>query len=358
MVDDRALQRDHDRGDRQAAADQADEEDRRPAVGVGLGAGARHRCRSSRRRTRCASVCRTRVALRAMSRMSLAVGMLAAALFPAGASAATIPVTNINDSGRRLPPPGDLRRHRERRARRDRPHHDRHDPARDPAAPAVVRHDGVRRRVRRGAALRRSRGQDRPAGRERSDRHPHHERQHHQLHQRRLRAPGRRRRAAWLADRGEHHQRRRGRRGCAAHRRRGGRRLRQRHRRQRLRCRGGRPRGRRRPATRSATRRSTACISPRRRRGRGGQRGERQRRQRDHPVRRRRRRIRGNRVGADAAGATAQPNGFAGINLRGTTGATVGGTAPGDRNVVAGAPGPISARSASSRWTRCAPPAR
>ena len=50
-------------------------------------------------------------------------------------------------------------------------------------------------------------------------------------------------------------------------------------------------------------------------------------------------RIRGNRVGADAAGATAQPNGFAGINLRGTTGATVGGTAPGDRNVVAGAPG-------------------
>ena len=69
--------------------------------------------------------------------------------------------------------------------------------------------------------------------------------------------------------------------------------------------------------------------------------------------------IRGNRVGTDAAGATAQPNGFAGINLLGTVGATIGGTGPGDRNVVAGVVGARrAAGSASSRTTWCAPPAR
>ena len=50
-------------------------------------------------------------------------------------------------------------------------------------------------------------------------------------------------------------------------------------------------------------------------------------------------RIRGNRVGTDAAGATGQPSGVAGINLRGTVDATVGGAGPGEANVVAGVPG-------------------
>ena len=50
-------------------------------------------------------------------------------------------------------------------------------------------------------------------------------------------------------------------------------------------------------------------------------------------------RIRGNRVGTDAAGATGQPSGVAGINLRGTVDATVGGAGPGEPNVVAGVPG-------------------
>jgi parallel beta-helix repeat protein len=50
-------------------------------------------------------------------------------------------------------------------------------------------------------------------------------------------------------------------------------------------------------------------------------------------------RIRGNRVGTDASGATAQPNGFSGINLRGTLDAVVGGTKAPERNVVAGAAG-------------------
>jgi parallel beta-helix repeat protein len=49
--------------------------------------------------------------------------------------------------------------------------------------------------------------------------------------------------------------------------------------------------------------------------------------------------IRGNRVGTDAAGVAAQPNGVAGINLVGTVGATIGGTGPGDPNVVAGSVG-------------------
>jgi titin len=48
--------------------------------------------------------------------------------------------------------------------------------------------------------------------------------------------------------------------------------------------------------------------------------------------------IRGNRVGTDAGGTTAQPNGgIAGINLLGTTAATVGGAGAGEGNVVAGA---------------------
>jgi hypothetical protein len=43
-------------------------------------------------------------------------------------------------------------------------------------------------------------------------------------------------------------------------------------------------------------------------------------------------------VGTDAAGTTAQPNGgISGINLLGTTGATVGGAGAGEGNVVAGA---------------------
>ena len=50
-------------------------------------------------------------------------------------------------------------------------------------------------------------------------------------------------------------------------------------------------------------------------------------------------RIQGNRVGTDAAGATAQPSGLAGINLRGTVDAIVGGAGPGEANVVAGVPG-------------------
>lgn len=48
--------------------------------------------------------------------------------------------------------------------------------------------------------------------------------------------------------------------------------------------------------------------------------------------------IQGNRVGTDADGTTAQPNGgISGINLLGTTAATVGGAGPGEGNVVAGA---------------------
>jgi len=50
-------------------------------------------------------------------------------------------------------------------------------------------------------------------------------------------------------------------------------------------------------------------------------------------------RILGNRVGTDAAGATAQPSGVSGINLRGTVGTTVGGAGPGEQNVIAGVPG-------------------
>jgi len=50
-------------------------------------------------------------------------------------------------------------------------------------------------------------------------------------------------------------------------------------------------------------------------------------------------RILGNRVGTDAAGAVAVPNSLVGVNLLGTTDATVGGTAPGEGNVIAGVAG-------------------
>jgi titin len=50
-------------------------------------------------------------------------------------------------------------------------------------------------------------------------------------------------------------------------------------------------------------------------------------------------RLLGNRVGTDAAGATAAPNSLVGINLAGTIDASVGGAAPGEGNVVSGVAG-------------------
>src|SRR5262249_22442661 len=48
--------------------------------------------------------------------------------------------------------------------------------------------------------------------------------------------------------------------------------------------------------------------------------------------------IQGNYVGTNAAGSAAIANGFDGINIRGTTGTTIGGTAAGAGNLVRGNP--------------------